>query len=309
MAGLLDGKVAIVTGAGHGIGRGHALELAAHGASVIVNDLGTSTSGEGKGKDADVVTEIINADGGVAIADYGNVSVEEDMEALVERAYSEFGKLDILVNNAGIVRDRAVWNMSTDDFDLVMNVHVRGTWLTSRAAAKRWRALAKAGDGSVYGRIINTTSGAGLLGHFGQTNYAAAKAAITGLTLTLSLELASIGVTVNAIGPGGLTRISATMGDGQAPLEPDERPRDVFDADDPSNCSPVVAWLASPEAAYVSGQVIRAMGDKIHLMGGWTEDATVSSGEKRWDANKLGTVFATDVFKTRAPGLRFNAPA
>jgi NAD(P)-dependent dehydrogenase (short-subunit alcohol dehydrogenase family) len=305
MTALLHGKVAIVTGAGHGIGRGHALELAKNGATVIINDLGTSTSGEGSGRDADVVVDIIRAQGGVAIADYGNVSSEDDMEALVERAYTEFGRLDILVNNAGIVRDRAIWNMSTNDFDLVMAVHVRGSWLTSRAAARRWREIAKAGDGTVYGRIINTTSGAGLLGHFGQSNYSTAKAAITGLTLTTSLELASIGVTVNAIGPGGLTRISATMGGETAPLEPDERPQDVFDAQDPSNCSPVVAWLASPEAGHVSGQVIRAMGDKIYLMGGWTEDAVVASGEKRWDAAKLGTVFATDVFKTRAPGLRF----
>jgi NAD(P)-dependent dehydrogenase (short-subunit alcohol dehydrogenase family) len=307
MTGLLEGKVAIVTGAGHGIGRGHALELAKHGAAVVVNDLGAAVNGEGSGRDADVVVDIIRGRGGRATADYGDVSDEAQAEAMIDAAWNEFGRLDILVNNAGIVRDRAIWNMETLDFDLVMKVHVRGSWMLSRAAARRWRADAKAGSGSTYGRIINTVSGAGLLGHFGQTNYATAKAAIAGLTQTLSLELASIGVTVNAIGPGGLTRLSATMPGAPKPLEPDERPEDEFDPQDASLCSPVVAWLASPEADYISGQVIRAIGDKIYLMGGWTEDAVVSSGEKRWDATKLGSVFATDVFHTRAPGLRLGA--
>jgi len=305
MSRLLEGKVAVVTGAGHGIGRGHALELAKHGAAVVVNDLGTSVQGEGSGRDADVVVGIIESRGGRAIADYGDVGDEAQVEAMIEKAWTEFGRVDILVNNAGIVRDKAIWNMSAADFDLVMRVHVRGSWLASRAVARRWREEAKAGDGSAYGRIINTVSGAGLLGHFGQSNYATAKSAIAGLTLTTSLELASIGATVNAIGPGGLTRISATMGGQAAPLEPDERVEGEYDPQDPSNCSPVVAWLASPEAAHVSGQVIRAMEDKIFLMGGWTEDAIVSSGEKRWDATKLGQVFATDIFHTRAPGLRF----
>lgn len=305
MAGLLDGKVAVVTGAGHGIGRGHALELAKHGASVVVNDLGTSVKGEGAGRDADVVVDIIKSRGGHAVADYSDVGDEEQVDALIEKGWSEFGRVDILVNNAGIVRDKALWNMPAADFDIVMRVHVRGTWLASRAVARRWRGEAKAAGGTTFGRIINTVSGAGLLGHFGQSNYATAKSAIAGLTLTTSLELASIGVTVNAIGPGGLTRISATMAGQEAPLEPDERPEDEYDPQDPSNCSPVVAWLASPEAGHVSGQVIRAMEDKIFLMDGWTEDAVVASGEKRWDATKLGQVFATDVFKTRAPGLRF----
>jgi NAD(P)-dependent dehydrogenase (short-subunit alcohol dehydrogenase family) len=304
MARLLEGKVAVVTGGAHGIGRGHALELAKHGATVIVNDLGTSVNGEGAGRDAEKVVDIITARGGKAFADFGDVGDEGQVEAMLDRVWDQFGRLDILVNNAGIVRDRAVWNMSADDFDLVMRVHVRGTWLTCRGVAKRWRAEAKAGDGKVYGRIVNTVSGAGLLGHFGQSNYATAKAAIAGLTLTLSLELANIGVTVNAIGPGGLTRLSATMPGQAAPLEPDERPEDEFDPKDPSLCCPVVAWLASDEADHVTGQVIRAMGEKIYLMRGWTEEATASNGGKRWDATKLGAVFATDIFRTRAPGLR-----
>jgi len=304
MARLLEGKVALITGAGHGIGRGHALELAKHGARIVVNDLGTSVRGEGQGRDAEQVVELIETRGGEAIPDFGDVSDEHAAEAMVRRAIDQFGRLDIVVNNAGIVRDRAVWNMDVDDFDAVMRVHVRGTWLMSRAAARHWRDQAKAGSGKVYGRIVNTTSGAGLHGFFGQTNYATAKAAIVGMTLTLSVELASIGVTVNAIGPGGLTRLSATMPGAPTPVEPDQRPDDEFDPKDPTLSSPVVAWLASDEAGHVSGQVIRAMGENIHLMQGWTEARTVSNGRTRWDATKLGDIFAKDIFQTRAPGLR-----
>jgi NAD(P)-dependent dehydrogenase (short-subunit alcohol dehydrogenase family) len=304
MSGLLEGKVALVTGSGHGIGRGHALELARHGATVIVNDLGTSVSGEGEGKVADEVVGVIAERGGKAVSDFSDVGDEAQVDALVERAYEELGRLDIVVNNAGIVRDRAIWNMSADDFDLVMRVHVRGTWLTSRALARRWRAESKAVGGPVYGRIVNTTSGAGLLGHFGQSNYAAAKAAIVGLTQTLSLELASIGATVNAISPGGRTRISATMPGAAPALEPDERDEEEFDPKDPSLGSPVVAWLASPEAGHVSGQVIKAFAGNIEWLRGWTPQASISSGGKRWDATKLGVVMGTDVFATRTPGLR-----
>lgn len=307
MTGLLEGKIALVTGAGHGIGRGHALELARHGATVVVNDLGTSVSGEGSGRDADTVVDLIGARGGKAVADYSDVGDEQQVEEMVGRVFDDFHQLDIVVNNAGIVRDRAIWNMSADDFDLVMRVHVRGTWLVSRAVAKRWRATAKATGGGVYGRIINTTSGAGLLGNFGQTNYGTAKAAIVGLTQTLSLELASIGATVNAISPGGVTRLSATLGGDRTPLEPDERPEGEFDPKDPSLCCPVVAWLASPEAGHVSGQVIRAIGETIDLMQGWSKAATISNGGTRWDATTLGTRLATDVFRTRAPGLRLGS--
>ncbi|HVY10845.1 MAG TPA: SDR family NAD(P)-dependent oxidoreductase [Mycobacteriales bacterium] len=304
MSSLLEGRVAIVTGAGHGIGRGHALELAKHGATVVVNDLGTSVRGEGEGRDAEIVAEIINGRGGTAVANFADVGDEEQATALVDDTMAQFGRLDIVVNNAGIVRDAAIWNMPAEDFDLVMRVHVRGTWLISRAAARQWRAQAKANGGQVYGRIINTTSGAGLLGNFGQTNYATAKAAIVGMTLTLNIELAGIGVTANVIGPGGLTRLSATMPGMPDPVEADERAEEDFDPLDPSLCSPVVAWLASPEAGHVSGQVIRAMDERIILMNGWTEERVVRSAGKRWDATKLGALFATDVFETRARGLR-----
>lgn len=305
MARLLEGKVAIVTGAGHGIGRGHVLELAEQGAIVVVNDLGGSVTGEGSGRDADVVVDIIKNRGGTASANYGDVSDEAQVQAMIGEAWDAHGRVDIVVNNAGIVRDKAIWNMSADDFDLVMKVHVRGTWLACREVAQRWRAESKQAGGPVYGRVINTVSGAGLLGNFGQTNYATAKSAIAGLTLTLSLELASIGVTVNAISPGGLTRISATMR-GETAKEPDEFGEE-FDRFDPSVCSPVVAWLASPEAGYVSGQIVRAFGDELTVMNGWSRGTVVPANGKRWDATQLGAIFGTEIFGSRAPGLQLGS--
>jgi NAD(P)-dependent dehydrogenase (short-subunit alcohol dehydrogenase family) len=303
MAGMLEGKVAVVTGAGHGIGRGHALELARHGARVVVNDLGTSVSGEGASKDADLTVDLIVARGGVAVADYGSVVDEGHAEAMIRRALDEWGRIDILVNNAGIVRDGVIWNLTTEAWDAVMGVHVRGPWLASRAAARHWRSLDKDGLDS-RGRIINTTSGAGLVGNFGQTNYATAKAAVVGLTLTLALELRRFGVTVNAIGPAGATRITGTMPNAPAVVEPDEIPEDSFHPMDPAGSSPVVAWLASDEAQYVTGQVIRVIGDKIHLMQGWTEHASVSNDGTRWDATRIGDVMATRIFGTQGRGLQ-----
>jgi NAD(P)-dependent dehydrogenase (short-subunit alcohol dehydrogenase family) len=301
MASLLQGRTALVTGAGHGIGQAHALELARQGASVVVNDLGTSVSGEGHGRDADRVVDAITAAGGTAVADYGDVGDEAQAEAMVARAVDEWGHLDVVVNNAGIVRDRAIWNMGVDDFDLVLRVHVRGSWLTSRAAARRWRERAKAGE-TVRGRIINTTSGAGLYGNFGQTNYATAKAALTGLTLTLSVELAGIGCTANLISPGALTRLSATTGLPD-PVEPIDLDPDEWSTYDPRISSPVVAWLASEAAAHVNGQCFRAMGEDLQWMQGWTERAAASNGGQHWDAPSLARVIDTTVFGTRAPGL------
>ena len=301
--GLLENKIAIVTGAAHGIGRGHALELARHGATVIVADLGTSVRGEGRGTDAQQVADLIVKRGGTALADFADVGDEEQCATLVDRTVAEFGRVDVLVNNAGIVRDKVIWNMGAADFDAVMRVHVRGTWLMTHFAALQWRGRAQRGE-TFTGRVINTTSGAGLSGNFGQSNYATAKAAIVGLTLTTSLELARFGVTVNAVGPGGLTRLTATMGGDMQAFEPDDLAEDEYHPMDPAGSSPLVAWLASDEAQYVTGQVIRAIHDKIYLMGGWREIATISSGEKRWDATRLGQLMATDIFHTRAPGLR-----
>ena len=203
----------------------------------------------------------------------------------------------------GVDWDRAKVDLAADDFDIVMKVHVRGAWLTTREAALRWRARSKAGE-KLTGRIINTTSGAGLSGNFGQSNYATAKAAIVGLTLTTSLELYKLGVTVNAVGPGGMTRITALMGGDRQAFEPDSLAPGEYHPMDPAGSSPLVAWLASDEAQYVTGQVIRAINDKIYLMSGWQEAATISADGKRWDATTLGTRMATDIFRTRAPGLR-----
>lgn len=300
---FLERKVAVVTGAGHGIGRGHALELARRGASVVVNDVGSTVHGEGSGRDADLTVDLVTSRGGAAVANYGDVGDEGACQALIDQAVETYGRLDIVVNNAGIVRDRAIWNMTPDDLDLVMRVHVRGTWLTSHYAALHWRARAKAGE-RLTGRIINTTSGAGLAGNFGQTNYATAKAAIVGMTLTASLELAGIGVTVNAVGPGGLTRLTASMGTMGDAMEPDDLGPEEYHPMDPAGSSPLVAWLAGDASQYITGQVFRALHDKLYLMKGWTEAVTVSSGGRRWDAEEIGRIMAVDFFGTQAPGIR-----
>jgi NAD(P)-dependent dehydrogenase (short-subunit alcohol dehydrogenase family) len=302
---MLDGKVAIVTGAGHGIGRGHAMELAKHGAKVVVNDLGGTERGEGSGSAAEDTVKLIADRGGVSVPNFADVSDYEQSGDMVQQAIDEFGKLDILVNNAGIVRDAAIWNMKIEDWDAVMKVHVRGTWCPSHHASKHWRARAK--EGPLQARIVNTTSGAGLGGNFGQTNYATAKAAIVGLTLTLAQELYKTGVTANCISPAGLTRITATMPGSAEAIEPDEVPEGEWNSMDPKNSSPAVAWLASDDAHYVTGQVIRVVHDRLMLMQGWTEKKWVSSDGKAWDAEQLPSIMATEIFGSRHPGMRFDA--
>lgn len=303
--GMLDGKVAIVTGAGHGIGRGHAMELARHGAKVVVNDLGGSVTGEGTGRDADVTVDIITRAGGEALADYEDVADHAGAGRMVAQAVDTWGRLDVLVTNAGIVRDSAIWNMSEADFDAVLSVHLKGMWSPCHHAARHWRTVNKETGRPVAGRIITTTSGAGLVGNFGQTNYATAKAGVAGFTQTLSLELWKLGVTVNAVGPAAATRITATMPGAPAVIEPDDVPAEEWNRMDPAVSSPLVAWLASDESAHVTGQVIRAVAEDIILMKGWANGAQISNGGQRWDATKLGTQLATDVFATRAPGLRY----
>jgi NAD(P)-dependent dehydrogenase (short-subunit alcohol dehydrogenase family) len=302
--GMLDGKVAIVTGAGHGIGRGHAMELARHGAKVVVNDLGGSVTGEGTGRDADLTVAIIGERGGESVANYEDVADHEGAGRLVAQAVDTYGRLDVLVNNAGIVRDGAIWNMTEADFDTVLRVHVKGTWSPCHHAARHWRQRAKAGE-SLTGRVINTTSGAGLVGNFGQTNYATAKAGIAGLTQTLSLELHKLGVTVNCVGPAAATRITGTMPGAPEVIEADDVPEGEWNPMDPSVSSPLVAWLASDEAQHITGQVIRAVGTDIIWMKGWSDGPRLGNGATRWDATTLGTKLATDVFGTRAPGLRY----
>ena len=296
-----DGKVAIITGAGGGLGKQHALLLASRGARVVVNDVGGSVAGEGSDRGpAEAAAEEIRRLGGEAVSDNHSVSTPEGGEAIVQTAIDAFGQVDIVVNNAGILRDKAFQNMAPELLDPVLDVHLKGAFYVTRPA---WGRMREQG----YGRVVNTSSNAGILGNFGQTNYGPAKAAIVGLTQTLSLELGGIGVTVNAISPGGITRLSGTISGADSVPEPDERTEDEFNPKDPSLASPVVAWLASEQAGYVTGQVIRAIGEDISLMQGWTRKVTVSSGGKRWDATKLGQVMATDIFGTRAPGLRLGS--
>ncbi len=301
---MLKDKVCIVTGAGHGIGRAHAMELAKHGAKVVVNDVGGSVHGEGTGKDADLTVDIITERGGEAVANYADVADHDAAAAMVQQAVDTWGRLDVLVNNAGIVRDTAIWNMSEQDFDSVIRVHLRGSWAPAKHAAIHWRARAKAGE-TFTGRVINTTSGAGLVGNFGQTNYATAKAGIAGFTQTLSLELHKLGVTVNCVGPAAATRITGTMPGAPEVIEADDVADDEWNRMDPAVSSPLVAWLASDESQLVTGQVIRAVAEDIVWMKSWAEGPSISNGGKRWDATKLGTQLATDVFGVRTPGLRY----
>ena len=296
----LDGLVAIVTGGARGVGRGHARELARWGARVVINDLGAAVDGTGRSAEADAVVAEIVAAGGTAIPDYGDVSREEDVDAMFERAVAAWGRVDIVVNNAGIVRDGPIADLSVEDFDDVLAVHARGSWLTCRAAARHWRRRVAEGH-SPYGRLINTTSGVGMGGNVNESNYCAAKASVLGLTLALHMELAGDGITCNAIGPSGNTRLSLSAGTstGDALIDGDGSTWDPFD---PSNSSPVVAWLASPEASHVSGQVLRVYGDRIAVMGGWHEDRVLEGNRKPWDASGLGRQLATQAFSSWSPG-------
>jgi NAD(P)-dependent dehydrogenase (short-subunit alcohol dehydrogenase family) len=289
VSGLLDGRVVIITGAGRGLGRAHALELGAHGATVVVNDLGVDVAGaapEGADVATSVVAEIVAA-GGRASTDSGSVADWDAMQALVDRTVDEFGRLDAVVNNAGIVRDRMITGLGEDDFDVVMATHVKGTFTLTHHACVHWRAVAKAG-GEVSGRIINTTSGAGLAGNIGQSPYGTAKAAIAALTVITAMEMERYGVTANAISPFAQTRMTANL-DAMQPRVDDAG--DSWDPRDPANASPVVAWLASAESGWLSGAVLRIIGNTLQRMQPWSIDRTTEytarSGE-RLDTDEVG---------------------
>jgi NAD(P)-dependent dehydrogenase (short-subunit alcohol dehydrogenase family) len=265
--GLLDGRVVIVTGAGRGLGREHCLELARQGASVVVNDLGVGLHGQeddAPRSPAEEVVDEILAMGGVAMADGVSVTDFKATAAMVERTVETYGRLDAVVNNAGIVRDRMITGMSEEDFDLVVAVHLKGTWNLTRHACAYWKDRQKAGD-PVSGRIVNTTSGSGLFGNIGQSNYGAAKAGIASLTIITAMEMERYGVTVNAVSPLARTRMTEGLGSMQRPVE-------GFDAFDPANTSPVVAYLCSTESGWLSGAVLRVMGDTVQVLRGWGID-------------------------------------
>src|SRR5271163_1261428 len=255
---ILDGKIAIVTGSGHGIGRGEALELAAQGAKVVINDLGGTASGEGADKrPADEVVEVITSRGGEAVANYDDVADFGGAENLVATAYDAFGGLDILVNNAGIIRDKMIVSMTEEDFDSVLRVHLKGTFAATKFACIRWRERAKGGE-DVRAAIVNTVSSAGLQGNVGQANYGSAKAGIAALTVISSLELRRYGVRVNAVAPGGITRMSGAVLADSVLKEPEEY--EDYHPMNPANAAPMVAWLASDASIPVTGQVLRAVG-------------------------------------------------
>ncbi|MGA8372816.1 MAG: SDR family oxidoreductase [Acidimicrobiales bacterium] len=261
MMGVLDGKVAIVTGAGRGIGREEALVLASEGAKVIVNDVGASLQGEGGDESpAHEVADLIAEQGGTAAVNGDDVSSWEGAKALVQQAVDTFGQLNILVNNAGIIRDKMTFNLEESDWDDVIRVHLKGHFATAHHAAVYWRNLAKA-DKGITGRIINTSSEAGLFGSPGQGNYGAAKGAILTLTWVLARELERYGVTVNAIAPRARTRMTENVFSASAPVA------GQFDHWDPRNVARLVGFLASDEAADVNGQVFVVFGGNIWAMG------------------------------------------
>lgn len=300
MPGICDGRVVIVTGAGRGIGRGHALEFARQGAKVVVNDLGAEVDGTGSstGPAGEVVDEI-RAMGGEAIANGDDVSDFEAAGRLVQAAIDTFGGLDVVVNNAGILRDKMLVNMSVEEWDAVIKVHLRGTFCPSRHAAAYWRERSKAGD-EVNARIINTTSPSGIYGNVGQTNYGAAKAGIASFTVIAAMELGRYGVTVNALAPVALTRMTENLGPGPKR----ELPKDEWSPMDPGNLAPLIVWLGSAESRGVTGRVFSVRGGQITVAEGWSAGPSVDKGA-RWEPDELGSVIP-DLVAQAAPNAAMN---
>jgi NAD(P)-dependent dehydrogenase (short-subunit alcohol dehydrogenase family) len=304
MSGLCAGRVAIVTGAGRGLGRAHALELARQGARVVVNDIGAELDGTGRstGPAAEVVDQI-RAGGGEAVVNGDDVADWEGAQRLVNAAMEAFGRLDVVVNNAGFLRDRMFVNASEEEFDAVMRVHVKGHFTVGRWAAALWRDQAKGGE-QPDARIVNTTSGAGLMGSVGQSVYSAAKAAIAGLTLVQAAELGRYGVTANAIAPSARTRMTEAVF-AETMAQPDDP--GAFDAMAPENVSPLVAWLASSESASVTGRVFEAEAGKVSVADGWRHGPEADKGS-RWEAAELGPVIKELLGRADPPTPVYGAP-
>ncbi|WP_433728530.1 SDR family oxidoreductase [Nocardia sp. CA-129566] len=292
---ICAGRVVIVTGAGRGIGRAHALAFAAAGARVVVNDLGSALDGAATSETpAEQVVAEIKALGGEAVANGDDIADWDGARNLIRQAVDTFGGLDVLVNNAGFVRDRMLVNLGEDEWDAVIRVHLKGHFATMRQAIEYWRGESKAGR-PVDARIINTSSGAGLQGSVGQGNYGAAKAGIAGLTLTAAAEFARYGVTVNAIAPAARTRMTETVF-----AETMAAPEDGFDAMAPENVSPIVVWLGSPRSAAVTGRMFEVEGGKVALADGWRHGTAVDRGG-RWNPAELGPVVADLIAKSVPP--------
>ncbi len=290
MSGMCEGRICIVTGAGRGIGREHALMLASEGAKLVVNDLGGAVDGSGDDRTpAEQVVAEIKGMGGDAVANADNVASWEGSQRLVNQAIEHFGRLDVVVNNAGILRDRMLTNMTEDEWDAVIAVHLKGTFGPSRWAAAYWRDLSKAGE-KVDGRIITTTSVSGIYGNPGQTNYAAAKAGIAAFTVVAARELKRYGVTVNAIAPGALTRMTeGLVGIAQQTEEQRERMN-------PRWIAPICTWLASPQSADVTGRVFEASGAILGIAEGWHRGPTTAPVD---DPNNIDAVVRELLSKAR----------
>jgi NAD(P)-dependent dehydrogenase (short-subunit alcohol dehydrogenase family) len=299
MTAICEGRVAVVTGAGRGIGRGHALELARQGAKVVVNDLGGTRDGSGHdaGPAQTVVDEIVAA-GGEAVANTDDIADWKGAQRLVETAVEAFGGLDVVVNNAGILRDRMIFNMDEDEWDAVIRVHLKGTFAVTRWAATHWRERSKAGD-HVEGRVINTSSTSGLFANPGQGNYGAAKSGIATLSIIAAKELGRYGVTVNAIAPGALTRMTEDLFRARGGTPPEAPAEGEWDPRSPDNIAPLVTWLASTESSGVTGQVFLVSGGRIAIAEGWRRGPAVEQ-TGRWHPADLGPVVADLVARSES---------
>jgi NAD(P)-dependent dehydrogenase (short-subunit alcohol dehydrogenase family) len=282
--GICNGRTVIITGAAGGLGKAYALEFAAEGANVVVNDIGTSLGGEGRDTSAaDAVVAEITAAGGNAIANYEDITDWDAARRIVEAAVSAFGDLHVIVNNAGIVRDRMFVSATLDEWDATMHVHLRGHFCVARHAVDYWRARSKEGH-MISARIINTTSGAGLQGSIAQAAYSTAKGGIASLTLVQAAELGRYGITANALAPSARTRMTE-----KAFAEKMATAEDAFDVMDPANIAPTVVWLGSEESSEVTGCVFELEGGMIMLEEGWREGASAKINRK-WEPSEVGEV-------------------
>lgn len=279
-----DGRVAVVTGAARGIGRGHALEFARRGYRVVVNDIGSEVDGSGSSEGpAGAVVDEIRALGGEAVANGDDVADWAGAQHLIASTVERFGQLDVLVNNAGILRDRMLVNMTEQEWDAVIHVHLRGTFAPMHHAAAYWRDRFKAGE-EVVASIVNTTSSSGIYGNPGQTNYGAAKAGIAAMTVISAMELGRYGITVNAVAPAALTRMTENLMPGRQAV-----PEGQFDPAAPDNIAPLVVWLAGPTAREVTGRVFNVRGGAISVAEGWSAGPGVER-DSRWTVDELDAV-------------------
>jgi NAD(P)-dependent dehydrogenase (short-subunit alcohol dehydrogenase family) len=301
VTGICEGRVVVVTGAGRGIGREHALEFARQGAKVVVNDLGVARDGSAPtATPADEVVAEIAAIGGEAVANDDDVADWDGARRIVDCALESFGRLDVLVNNAGFLRDRMLFSSSEEEWDAVIRVHLKGHFATTRHASDYWRAQSKAGE-PVDARVINTSSGAGLMGSVGQGAYSAAKAGIAALTLVEAAEFGRYGVTANAIAPAARTRMTEEVfADRMA------APGEGFDANDPANIAPLVVWLGSPESRDVTGRVFEVEGGVLSVADGWQHGPRIDKGA-RWAPADVGPAVRELIAKAPAPAPVYGA--